>query len=33
MLPNDDVLVSMRFSNQIRLIRDGVLDPKPVDGK
>jgi len=32
MLPNDDVLVSMRFSNQIRLIRDGVLDPKPVSG-
>ena len=32
MLPNDDMLVSMRFSNQIRLIRDGVLDPKPVSG-
>src|ERR1700691_2223287 len=28
MLPNDDMLISMRFSNQIRLIRDGVLDPK-----
>ena len=32
MLPNGDMLVSMRFSNQIRLIRDGVLDPKPVSG-
>ena len=32
MLPGDDMLVSMRFSNQIRLIRDGVLDPKPVSG-
>jgi aldose sugar dehydrogenase len=32
MLPNDDMLVSMRFSNQIRLIRDGVLDPQPVPG-
>jgi aldose sugar dehydrogenase len=32
MLPNDDMLISMRFSNQIRLIRDGVLDPKPVSG-
>jgi glucose/arabinose dehydrogenase len=32
MLPNDDMLISMRFSNQIRLIRDGLLDPKPVSG-
>ncbi len=32
MLPHDDMLVSMRFSNQIRLIRDGVLDPKPISG-
>lgn len=32
MLPDGDMLVSMRFSNQIRAIHHGVLDPKPVDG-
>src|SRR5476651_1123139 len=31
-LPDRDMLVSMRFSNQIRAIRKGVLDPTPVAG-
>jgi glucose/arabinose dehydrogenase len=31
-LPDGDMLVSMRFSNQIRAIRKGVLDPTPVAG-
>lgn len=31
-LPDGDMLVSMRFSNEIRAIRKGVLDPKPVAG-
>ena len=31
MLPDGDMLVSMRYSNQIRAIRKGVLDPKPLD--
>src|SRR6476619_7421708 len=31
-LPDGDMLVSMRFSNEIRAIRKGVLDPKPLGG-
>ena len=31
-LPDGDMLVSMRYSNQIRAIRKGVLDPKPLAG-
>jgi len=31
-LPDGDMLVSMRFSKQIRAIRKGVLDPNPVAG-
>jgi glucose/arabinose dehydrogenase len=31
-LPDGDMLVSMRYSNQIRAIRKGVLDPNPVAG-
>src|SRR5690349_4065168 len=31
-LPDGDMLVSMRYSNEIRAIRKGVLDPKPVAG-
>jgi len=31
-LPDGDMLVSMRYSNEIRPIRKGVLDPKPVAG-
>jgi aldose sugar dehydrogenase len=31
-LPDGDMLVSMRFSNEIRAIRKGVLDPTPVAG-
>jgi glucose/arabinose dehydrogenase len=31
-LPDGDMLVSMRYSNQIRAIRSGVLDPTPVAG-
>jgi glucose/arabinose dehydrogenase len=31
-LPDGDMLVSMRYTNQIRAIRKGVLDPKPLDG-
>lgn len=31
-LPDGDMLVSMRFANQIRAIRDGVLDPTPLAG-
>jgi aldose sugar dehydrogenase len=31
-LPDGDMLVSMRYSNQIRAIRKGALDPTPVDG-
>ena len=31
--PSDgDMLVSMRYSNQIRAIRKGVLDPTPLTG-
>ncbi len=32
MLPDGDMLVSMRFANEIRAIRDGVLDPTPLGG-
>src|SRR5258705_3335978 len=31
-LPDGDMLVSMRNSNEIRAIRKGALDPKPVGG-
>jgi glucose/arabinose dehydrogenase len=31
-LPDGDMLVSMRYSNEIRAIRKGVLDPKPLSG-
>ena len=31
-LPDGDMLVSMRYSKQIRAIRKGVLDPEPVAG-
>jgi glucose/arabinose dehydrogenase len=31
-LPDGDMLVSMRYSNQIRAIRKGVLDPQPLAG-
>jgi aldose sugar dehydrogenase len=31
-LPDGDMLVSMRYSNEIRAIRKGVLDPKPLTG-
>jgi len=31
-LPDGDMLVSMRNSNEIRAIRKGVLDPKPLTG-
>jgi glucose/arabinose dehydrogenase len=31
-LPDGDMLVSMRFANEIRMIRDGVLDPTPLAG-
>lgn len=31
-LPDGDMLVSLRYSNQLRAIRKGVLDPKPVEG-
>ena len=31
-LPDGDMLVSMRYANQIRVIRKGVLDPKPLTG-
>src|SRR5438445_10313097 len=31
-LPDGDMLVSMRTSNEIRAIRKGVLDPKPLCG-
>jgi len=31
-LPNGDMLVSMRYSQQIRAIRKGILDPNPVAG-
>jgi glucose/arabinose dehydrogenase len=31
-LPDGDMLVSMRFSNQIRAIRKGALDPAPLAG-
>ena len=31
MLPDGDMLVSMRYSNQIRAIRKGVLDPDAAD--
>ena len=31
-LPDGDMLVSMRYSNQIRAIRKGALDPKPLTG-
>jgi glucose/arabinose dehydrogenase len=31
-LPDGDMLVSQRYSNEIRAIRKGVLDPKPVAG-
>ena len=32
MLPDGDMLVSMRYSNQIRAIRKGALDPTPLTG-
>jgi glucose/arabinose dehydrogenase len=32
MLPDGDMLVSMRFANEIRAIRSGVLDPRPLGG-
>ena len=32
MLPDGDMLVSMRYTNQIRAIRKGVLDPAPLAG-
>src|SRR5258706_8927229 len=31
-LPDGDMLVSMRYSNEIRAIRKGVFDPKPLGG-
>ena len=31
-LPGGDMLVSMRYSNEIRAIRKGALDPKPLGG-
>jgi glucose/arabinose dehydrogenase len=31
-LPDGDMLVSMRYSNEIRVVRKGVLDPKPLGG-
>jgi len=31
-LPDGDMLVSMRYSNEVRAIRKGALDPKPVAG-
>ena len=31
-LPDGDMLVSMRFANQIRAIRKGALDPAPLSG-
>jgi glucose/arabinose dehydrogenase len=31
-LPDGDMLVSMRFSNEIRAIRRGQLDPAPLEG-
>ena len=31
-LPDGDMLVSMRFANQIRAIRKGTLDPQPIAG-
>jgi aldose sugar dehydrogenase len=31
-LPDGDMLVSMRYTNQIRAIRQGVLDPAPLAG-
>src|SRR5262245_64297501 len=31
-LPDGDMLVSMRYVNQIRAIRKGVLDPQPIAG-
>src|SRR5262245_16617455 len=31
-LPDGDMLVSMRYLNQVRVIRKGVLDPKPLAG-
>ena len=31
-LPNGDMLVSLRYSNQIRAIRKGALDPAPLTG-
>jgi aldose sugar dehydrogenase len=31
-LPDGEMLVSMRFSKEIRAIRKGVLDPKPLGG-
>jgi glucose/arabinose dehydrogenase len=32
LLPDGDMLVSMRYTNEIRAIRRGVLDPKPLAG-
>src|SRR5262245_38700929 len=31
-LPDGDMLVSMRYSNEIRAVRKGALDPKPIAG-
>jgi glucose/arabinose dehydrogenase len=31
-LPSGDMLVSLRYTNEIRAIRNGVLDPAPVTG-
>lgn len=31
-LPDGDMLVSLRYTNEIRAIRKGVLDPKPLTG-
>ena len=31
-LPDGDMLVSLRYTNEIRAIRKGVLDPKPLGG-
>src|SRR5262249_1630048 len=31
-LPDGDMLVSMRYANEIRAIRKGILDPKPLTG-
>jgi len=31
-LPDGEMLVSMRYTNEIRAIRKGVLDPKPLGG-